>query len=60
MVTHDNSLAPRFSRHLVIQDGEIIPDVDSNLPHRDGRTSNHSGVSESNADARPGYGKGKQ
>jgi putative ABC transport system ATP-binding protein len=26
MVTHDNSLAPRFSRHLVIQDGEIIPD----------------------------------
>ncbi len=27
MVTHDNSLAPRFSRHLVIQDGEIIPDA---------------------------------
>jgi len=27
MVTHDNSLAPRFSRHLVIQDGEIIPDL---------------------------------
>jgi predicted ABC-type transport system involved in lysophospholipase L1 biosynthesis ATPase subunit len=26
MVTHDNSLAPRFSRHLLIQDGEIIPD----------------------------------
>ena len=26
MVTHDNSLAPRFSRHLVIQDGEIVPD----------------------------------
>jgi putative ABC transport system ATP-binding protein len=26
MVTHDNSLAPRFSRHLVIQDGEIILD----------------------------------
>jgi len=26
MVTHDNSLAPRFSRHLVIQDGEIIPE----------------------------------
>jgi putative ABC transport system ATP-binding protein len=24
MVTHDNSLAPRFMRHLVIQDGEII------------------------------------
>jgi len=27
MVTHDNSLAPRFSRHLVIQDGEIVPDA---------------------------------
>jgi putative ABC transport system ATP-binding protein len=26
MVTHDNSLAPRFSRHLMIQDGEIIHD----------------------------------
>jgi putative ABC transport system ATP-binding protein len=25
MVTHDNSLAPRFTRHLIIQDGEIIP-----------------------------------
>jgi putative ABC transport system ATP-binding protein len=26
MVTHDNSLAPRFTRHLVIQDGEIVAD----------------------------------
>jgi putative ABC transport system ATP-binding protein len=26
MVTHDNSLAPRFTRHLIIQDGEILPD----------------------------------
>ena len=25
MVTHDNSLAPRFTRHILIQDGEIIP-----------------------------------
>jgi putative ABC transport system ATP-binding protein len=25
MVTHDNSLAPRFGRHLLIQDGELIP-----------------------------------
>jgi len=24
MVTHDNSLAPLFSRHIVIQDGEIV------------------------------------
>ena len=27
MVTHDNSLAPRFTRHLYIQDGEIVPDA---------------------------------
>ena len=26
MVTHDNSLVPRFTRHIVIQDGEIIPE----------------------------------
>ena len=26
MVTHDNSLAPRFTRHIVIQDGEIMPE----------------------------------
>ena len=25
MVTHDNSLAPRFPRHILIQDGEIMP-----------------------------------
>jgi putative ABC transport system ATP-binding protein len=25
MVTHDNSLVPRFTRHIIIQDGEIIP-----------------------------------
>jgi putative ABC transport system ATP-binding protein len=31
MVTHDNSLAPRFTRHLVIQDGEIIPVPSGNL-----------------------------
>jgi putative ABC transport system ATP-binding protein len=27
MVTHDNSLLPRFSRHLLIQDGRIIADT---------------------------------
>ena len=27
MVTHDNSLAPRFSRHLTIADGEIVDEV---------------------------------
>ena len=26
MVTHDNSLAPRFDRHLLIADGEIVTD----------------------------------
>jgi putative ABC transport system ATP-binding protein len=26
MVSHDTVLSPRFSRHLIIQDGEIIPD----------------------------------
>lgn len=37
MVTHDNSLAPRFSRHLIIQDGELIPDPSTGS----GRASNH-------------------
>ena len=27
MVTHDNSLAPRFSRHVTLTDGEIASDV---------------------------------
>ena len=34
MVTHDNSLAPRFSRHLVIQDGEIVPNGEENPGQR--------------------------
>ena len=34
MVTHDNSLAPRFTRHLVIQDGEIIPEEQTVLQGR--------------------------
>lgn len=29
MVTHDNSLAPRFSRHLLLVDGEIVQDAGS-------------------------------
>jgi putative ABC transport system ATP-binding protein len=28
MVTHDHSLAPRFSRHLTLADGEIVSDVE--------------------------------
>jgi putative ABC transport system ATP-binding protein len=41
MVTHDNSLAPRFSRHLIIQDGEIVPnsvqDAESRQPGKSRR-----------------------
>jgi putative ABC transport system ATP-binding protein len=29
MVTHDNSLSPRFSRHVTLADGEIVSDVDN-------------------------------
>ena len=32
MVTHDNSLAPRFSRHLHLVDGELADETDSVLP----------------------------
>ena len=28
MVTHDMGLQPRFSRHLLITDGEIVPEAD--------------------------------
>jgi putative ABC transport system ATP-binding protein len=34
MVSHDNSLAPRFSRHLCIQDGELIPDEPARASRR--------------------------
>jgi hypothetical protein len=27
MVTHDDSLVPRFSRHLTITDGEIVDEI---------------------------------
>jgi putative ABC transport system ATP-binding protein len=38
MVTHDNSLAPRFSRHLLLQDGEVVQDpVTTDEPARPGR-----------------------
>ena len=46
MVTHDNSLAPRFSRHLVIQDGEIIQDSTPGF-------SNPGGLPGSSADILP-------
>jgi putative ABC transport system ATP-binding protein len=35
MVTHDNSLAPRFSRHLYIQDGEIVPELGTRTADKD-------------------------
>jgi putative ABC transport system ATP-binding protein len=45
MVTHDNSLAPRFTRHLVIQDGEIItdPPVNSGQIPSTGSPERHPG-----------------
>jgi len=52
MVTHDNSLAPRFTRHLVIQDGEIIPDPSP--------TSHLAGVLPEGQRGQPGRGKGKK
>lgn len=33
MVTHDNSLAPRFDRHLILSDGEIINNSNSASAH---------------------------
>jgi putative ABC transport system ATP-binding protein len=55
MVTHDNSLAPRFSRHLVIQDGEIVPDF---YPEDDllAGSRHPAGYSENK---KSGRGKGK-
>ena len=52
MVTHDNSLAPRFSRHLMIQDGEIIPDPSTG--------SHHPGALPGGQRTQPGRGKGKR
>ena len=67
MVTHDNSLAPRFSRHLVIQDGEIIADA---YPAAKNLSENYApggvpavgdgGESKFKADAKPGRAKGKR
>jgi putative ABC transport system ATP-binding protein len=38
MVTHDTSLAPRFSRHLTIADGEILDETGSGKRSRGRRT----------------------
>jgi len=66
MVTHDNTLAPRFSRHLMIQDGEIIPD---HYPARTMSTGLHSpgfvpgrrsDILLGGQSPPPGRGKGKQ
>jgi putative ABC transport system ATP-binding protein len=58
MVTHDNSLAPRFSRHLVIQDGEIIPDSYPAGTMSPG--SRRPGVLPGGQGSQPSRAKGKQ
>jgi putative ABC transport system ATP-binding protein len=66
MVTHDNSLVPRFSRHLVIQDGEIIPDAYSEgtmspgSPRPGVLPGNHPGVLPVTQGSQIGRGKGKR
>src|SRR5450759_2239808 len=65
MVTHDNSLAPRFSRHLVFQDGEIIPDASLGLgqhPSAGPRpaSSRSPGVLPGGKRPQPGRVKGKR
>ena len=60
MVTHDNSLAPRFSRHLVIQDGEIIPDPSSSLGQPPSASSGHPDVLSGKQSPQPDRRKGKR
>jgi len=66
MVTHDNSLAPRFSRHLVVQDGEITPDqypagTMSTGSHRPGVVPGHrSDILPEGQGLRPSRGKGRR
>jgi putative ABC transport system ATP-binding protein len=65
MVTHDNSLAPRFSRHFVIRDGEIIPDPSLGLgqhPSAGPRppSSRSPGVLPGGQRPQPGRVKGKR
>jgi len=65
MVTHDNSLVPRFSRHLFIQDGEIIPDTSHATmwgPSADSLSpkSLRPGGVPRGKDSQSGYGKGKR
>jgi putative ABC transport system ATP-binding protein len=59
MVTHDNSLAPRFSRHLVIQDGEIIPDTYYNY-FPGSVPAGNSGRRDARGDGKPSHAKGQQ
>jgi putative ABC transport system ATP-binding protein len=47
MVTHDNSLAPRFSRHLYIQDGEIVPDLATSAVERQPAQTGQTASAES-------------
>jgi putative ABC transport system ATP-binding protein len=57
MVTHDNSLAPRFSRHLVIQDGEIIPDSPQRIGQQPSPSSLQTGTLLEGGNPQPGDGK---
>jgi putative ABC transport system ATP-binding protein len=58
MVTHDNSLGPRFSRHLLIQDGEIVAEQ---LPAGMKSTTSLSSSALPGKPARqPDRGKGRQ
>jgi putative ABC transport system ATP-binding protein len=60
MVTHDNSLAPRFSRHIYIQDGEIIPDPSTNsLATHPGRAGQRSLAERSRRSPQPDSKKRK-
>jgi putative ABC transport system ATP-binding protein len=59
MVTHDNSLAPRFSRHLLIQDGLIIPDAYSQFDPADGFPAGAGREGVSMAEDSPSREKGK-
>ncbi len=59
MVTHDNSLAPRFSRHLVIRDGEIIPDPSVRSRYRSAKFSKSVLPRTPGQDSKPDRGRGK-
>ena len=44
MVTHDESLAPRFTRHLMILDGELVSITESGMGPERGARNEHASV----------------